>query len=114
MSEDDLLGFTLRYDERYKKDVLMESELEDEEILEMRLEEAKNNLEELRERKKAASEASSLDPLMKEELQLKKEMKERVNKFNKAAIVRRRETSSTNRITIGMRRAIIRLMFGSL
>lgn len=60
----------MRYDEAFKKDVLMESELEDEEKLVLRLDEAKRNLEELRERKKAASESSDLDPLLKERLRI--------------------------------------------
>ena len=97
----------MSYDEMYRKEVLMESELAQEDKLELRLWEAKKDLEELRARRLAESEGSMS---VRERRRVRKEV---VRASNEALQVRR-ENSTRNKITIGMRRAIVRRMFGAI
>ena len=97
----------MSYDEMYRKEVLMESELAQEDKLELRLWEAKKDLEELRARRLAESEGSTS---VRERRRVRKEV---VRASNEALQVRR-ENSTRNKITIGMRRAIVRRMFGAI
>ena len=107
MSVDELAGVGMSYDEMYRKEVLMESELAQEDKLELRLWEAKKDLEELRARRLAESEGSMS---VRERRRVRKEV---VRASNEALQVRR-ENSTRNKITIGMRRAIVRRMFGAI
>ena len=107
MSVDELAGVGMSYDEMYRKEVLMESELAQEDKLELRLWDAKKDLEELRARRLAESEGSTS---VRERQRVRKEV---VRASNEALQVRR-ENSTRNKITIGMRRAIVRRMFGAI
>ena len=107
MSVDELAGVGMSYDEMYRKEVLLESELAQEDKLELRLWEAKKDLEELRARRLAESEGSTS---VRERRRVRKEV---VRASNEALQVRR-ENSTRNKITIGMRRAIVRRMFGAI